>query len=201
MAPSPTKQAESSRWWWWWRNNAFICLPHDVFPPQEASPLWETCPGSPWGGQSRTWRSPQSPPGPPRAVAPCLPAPTCLLRSPPRQSGDLWWWWSPLQPPSWTWSWPSCWSTCARCPIGFPSCRPQCPAPALPQRLCTAGASCPQAPSGAGTETGSQIECNCRWTDDEDDMECEASIILKFKGGVFAGIQGWSKIKAIVLYM
>lgn len=138
----------------WWR---LIHLPHDVLPPQEASPRWETCPGSPSDGQSRIWRSPQSPPDQPQAAAPSLPAQTCPSRSPLRRSGGPWGRWSRPRPPGWTWSWPSCWSTCARCPGVFPSCRPPCPAPAPPLRLRSAGASCPRAPSGAGTDTRSPL--------------------------------------------
>lgn len=132
-------------------------LPHDAFPPRAASRLWETCPGSPLDGLSRTWKSPQSPPCPPRVVAPSLPVLAHPWKSPPCPSGGQWWQWSPPRPPGWTWSWPSCWNTCARCPGGFLSCRPRCPAPAPPPRLCSAEASSPQAPSGAGTDTGSKL--------------------------------------------
>lgn len=157
VAPSPAWQGQSSRWGWWWRTSTFICLPHDAISPQEASPLWETCPGSPLDEQSRTWRSPRSPPAQLLAAAPSLLALTHLWRSLLPQSGDPWWLWSPPQPPGWMWSWPSCWNTCALCPGECPSCTPQCPSPVPPLTWCSAGAFCPRAPSGAGTDKASPL--------------------------------------------
>ncbi len=72
-----SSQAGWIQWVMMMMRDEYICLPHDVSPPQEASLLWETCPGSPLDGQSRTWKSPQSRPGPPLVAFLFLPAPTC----------------------------------------------------------------------------------------------------------------------------
>ena len=109
--------------WRWGGSDGCVLLPHDAHAPLGASALQGTCHGSPWDGPSRTWRFLQSPPGPPPAGVPWLLALTYPRRTAPPLSGGPWSQWSPPPPPGWTWSWPSCWSICARCPGGSPSCR------------------------------------------------------------------------------